>query len=120
MRPAARSRPVGARQGLIYLCAAVCECRRRASNCKGSRMTVFVTGAAGFIGFHTSAALLRRGERVIGVDSVNDYYSVALKRARLAELAKMPGFEFQQLDLSERGAFGALLARHPEADRVIH
>src|SRR5579871_3344516 len=85
-----------------------------------SRMTVFVTGAAGFIGFHTSGALLRRGERVVGVDSVNDYYSVALKRARLAELGKLPGFEFQQLDLSERGAFGALLARYPDADRVIH
>jgi UDP-glucuronate 4-epimerase len=83
-------------------------------------MTVFVTGAAGFIGFHTSAALLRRGERVIGVDSVNDYYSVELKRARLAELTDKPGFEFHCLDLSERGAFPALLERYPDADRVIH
>jgi UDP-glucuronate 4-epimerase len=83
-------------------------------------MTVFVTGAAGFIGFHTSAALLRRGERVVGVDSVNDYYSVELKRARLAELTDKPGFEFHCLDLSERGAFPALLERYPDADRVIH
>jgi len=83
-------------------------------------MTVFVTGAAGFIGFHTCAALLRRGERVIGVDSVNDYYSVELKRARLAELIGKQGFEFHTLDLSERGAFEALMKRYPDADRVIH
>jgi UDP-glucuronate 4-epimerase len=83
-------------------------------------MTVFVTGAAGFIGFHTSAALLDRGGNVVGVDSVNDYYDVTLKRARLAELAKKPGFKFEQLDLAERGAFGALFKRYPDADRVIH
>ena len=83
-------------------------------------MTVLVTGAAGFIGFHTSAALLRRGERVIGVDNVNDYYSVALKRARLAELADKPGFEFHCLDLAERGALATLLASHKDVDRVIH
>ena len=83
-------------------------------------MTVFVTGAAGFIGFHTSAALVNRGEHVVGVDSVNDYYDVTLKRARLAELAKKPGFEFVQLDLAERGAFGGLFKRYPQADRVIH
>lgn len=83
-------------------------------------MAVLVTGAAGFIGFHTSAALLGRGERVIGVDNVNDYYSVALKQARLAELADKPGFEFHRIDLAERGAVTALLARHPDIDRVIH
>jgi UDP-glucuronate 4-epimerase len=83
-------------------------------------MTVFVTGAAGFIGFHTCAALLARGEHVIGVDSVNDYYSVALKEARLATLTGKKGFEFHRLDLSERGAFAALVKRYPAADRVIH
>jgi UDP-glucuronate 4-epimerase len=57
---------------------------------------------------------------VVGVDSVNDYYDVTLKRARLAELAKKPGFKFEQLDLAERGAFGALFKRYPDADRVIH
>ena len=49
-------------------------------------MSVLVTGAAGFIGYHTSKALLARGEKVIGVDIVNDYYDPKLKRARLAEL----------------------------------
>jgi UDP-glucuronate 4-epimerase len=83
-------------------------------------MTVIVTGAAGFIGFHTSAALLRRGETVLGVDSVNDYYAPALKEARLAELARHPGFRFTRLDLAERGGFAALMAREPAADRVIH
>ncbi len=83
-------------------------------------MSILVTGAAGFIGFHTSTALLKRGERVIGVDSVNDYYSVALKEARLAQLTREPGFVFHRLDLSERGALAAILAKHPEIDRVIH
>jgi UDP-glucuronate 4-epimerase len=83
-------------------------------------MTVLVTGAAGFIGMHTSAALLRRGEPVIGVDNLNPYYSVALKQARLAELQALPGFSFHQLDLAERGAVAALLQQHPEIDRVIH
>ncbi|MEX1205753.1 MAG: NAD-dependent epimerase/dehydratase family protein, partial [Dongiaceae bacterium] len=57
-------------------------------------MTVLVTGVAGFIGFHVAAALLARGERVVGVDNLNDYYDVALKEARLAELEDRPGFEF--------------------------
>jgi len=83
-------------------------------------MTVLVTGAAGFIGFHLSTALLRRGERVIGVDNLNDYYDVALKEARLAELRRLPGFAFHRLELAERGALAALLERHPETDRVVH
>lgn len=83
-------------------------------------MTVLVTGAAGFIGFHTSAALLRRGERVVGVDSLTDYYDVKLKRARLAELADKPGFEFHCLDLAERGALAAVLARYSDLDRMVH
>ena len=83
-------------------------------------MTVLVTGAAGFIGFHVSAALLKRGERVIGVDNLNDYYSVALKEARLAELRGLAGFVFHRLDLAERGALGGLLDQHGEIDRAIH
>lgn len=83
-------------------------------------MTVLVTGAAGFIGFHTSDALLRRGERVVGVDSLNDYYDVKLKRARLAELTGKRGFEFHHLDLAERGALATVLARYPDLDRVVH
>ena len=83
-------------------------------------MTVLVTGAAGFIGFHTSTALLRRGEQVIGVDNINPYYSVALKEARLAELGRLPGFTFERLELAERGALAALCRRHPAIDRVVH
>jgi UDP-glucuronate 4-epimerase len=83
-------------------------------------MTVLVTGAAGFIGFHVSAALLRRGERVLGVDNLNDYYDVTLKEARLAELRRRPGFAFERVELAERGALAALLRRHPDTDRIVH
>ncbi|HEX7969032.1 MAG TPA: NAD-dependent epimerase/dehydratase family protein [Stellaceae bacterium] len=83
-------------------------------------MTVLVTGAAGFIGFHTSAALLGRGERVIGVDNLNDYYALSLTEARLAALDRRPGFAFHRLELAERGALQALLQRHPDIDRIIH
>jgi len=83
-------------------------------------MTILVTGAAGFIGFHVSTALLQRGERVIGVDNLNDYYDVALKEARLAELRRLPGFAFHRLELAERGALAALLDRHADTDRVVH
>jgi UDP-glucuronate 4-epimerase len=83
-------------------------------------MTVIVTGAAGFIGFHVSAALLARGESVLGVDNLNDYYAPALKEARLAAIGRLPGFAFARLDLAERGAFAALLARTAGADRIVH
>jgi UDP-glucuronate 4-epimerase len=83
-------------------------------------MTVLVTGAAGFIGFHVGMALLKRGERVIGVDNLNDYYDVALKEARLDELRRLPGFAFERLELAEPGALDALLRRHPDTDRIVH
>jgi UDP-glucuronate 4-epimerase len=83
-------------------------------------MVVLVTGAAGFIGFHTSLALLERGETVIGIDDLNPYYAVSLKEARLAELAARPGFAFHRLDIAERGAVTSLLQQHPEIDRVVH
>ncbi len=83
-------------------------------------MTVLVTGAAGFIGFHVSAALLRRGEHVVGIDSLNDYYDVKLKRARLAELTGRSGFEFHRLDLAERDALAAVVAGYPDLDRMVH
>jgi UDP-glucuronate 4-epimerase len=83
-------------------------------------MTVLITGAAGFIGFSTSRTLLERGEQVIGVDNLNDYYSVALKEARLAELSPARGFAFHRLDIAERGALATLVERHGEIDRVIH
>ena len=70
--------------------------------------TVLVTGAAGFIGYHLCAALLARGHRVIGVDTVNDYYSVALKEARLARLAAQEGFVFHRIDIADAPALMAV------------
>ena len=82
-------------------------------------MHVLVTGAAGFIGAALSAALLERGDQVVGVDSLNDYYDVSLKRARLARLTALPGFEFLQLDVAGREGVAALFARH-RFDAVAH
>ncbi|SEQ62741.1 UDP-glucuronate 4-epimerase [Faunimonas pinastri] len=73
-------------------------------------MTILVTGAAGFIGFHTAMQLLARGESVLGIDDLNSYYTVALKRARLAELEKAGAgrgagnFRFAQVDIADRAA----------------
>lgn len=83
-------------------------------------MTILVTGAAGFIGMHVAAALLKRGEPVIGVDNLNDYYSVALKEARLATLTGQSGFRFARLDLAEPEALLQFTRAHPEIDRVVH
>src|SRR5690242_17796589 len=83
-------------------------------------MTVLVTGAAGFIGYHVAGALLSRGERVIGVDNLSPYYDVRLKEARLAQLGARQGFSFHRLDIADRGAVAALTAAHPEIDRVVH
>ena len=82
-------------------------------------MLVLVTGAAGFIGSALATALLQRGDRVVGVDSLNDYYDVNLKRARLARLTAHPGFEFLQLDVAGRERVAALFARH-RFDAVAH
>ncbi len=83
-------------------------------------MAVLVTGAAGFIGFHTSAALLERGERVIGVDDLNDYYDVSLKEARRDALGERRGFSFAHLDIADREAVNALIERNPDITRVIN
>jgi len=83
---------------------------------------ILVTGVAGFIGFYVARALLARGERVIGVDNLNPYYDVALKEARLAELAGSDGaarFGFERLDLTDRAGVEALFTRHRFA-RVLH
>ena len=82
-------------------------------------MTILVTGAAGFIGFHTTAALLRRGERVIGVDNFNDYYDPALKRARAAELANLDGVQLVEADIADRDAMQAIVAANPDIDRIV-
>ena len=73
-------------------------------------MHVLVTGAAGFIGYHVAARLLARGERVTGVDNLNDYYDATLKEARLARLVGNPGFTFHRADLADRGAMEAIFA----------
>jgi UDP-glucuronate 4-epimerase len=87
-------------------------------------MRVLVTGAAGFIGFHTAAALLRRGNEVVGFDVVNDYYDPALKEARLALLERLAAevsgsFTFIRADLADLTAVDACFAEHA-FDRVIH
>jgi UDP-glucuronate 4-epimerase len=83
-------------------------------------MSILLTGAAGFIGFHTAKALLNRGDRVIGIDNLNDYYDIRLKQARLGELQAYPGFEFARLDVADREGVFALVAAHPELRGIIH
>jgi UDP-glucuronate 4-epimerase len=83
-------------------------------------MAVLVTGVAGFIGCHVAQALLGRGEAVIGVDNLNDYYEVALKEARLARLDGRPGFSFRRLDIADRDSISALFAEESRIDRVVH
>ncbi|MGC8478004.1 MAG: SDR family NAD(P)-dependent oxidoreductase [Acetobacteraceae bacterium] len=81
---------------------------------------VLVTGVAGFIGSHVAEALLRRGSRVIGVDSVNDYYDVTLKEARLARLARHGGFAFHRADVSDRERMAALAAALADCEAIVH
>jgi UDP-glucuronate 4-epimerase len=80
---------------------------------------VLVTGAAGFIGFHTAKRLLARGDEVVGLDNLNPYYDVTLKKARLAELTRQPGFRFAQLDLADDPAIAKLFAQE-KFPRVVH
>ena len=97
-------------------------------------MSTLVTGAAGFLGFHVCRALARRGEPVVGIDSINDYYDPGLKRARLAELGigpkeaesgalcpsgTLPGVRFQKLALEDRAGMEALFS-HEGFGRVCH
>ncbi len=83
-------------------------------------MSVLVTGAAGFIGFHVAQGLIARGERVVGVDNLVPYYSVELKRARLAQLDGEDRFTFHQADVGDPEAVAGVAAAHPEIDRVVH
>ena len=82
-------------------------------------MKVLVTGAAGFIGSFAAQRFLARGDEVVGLDNLNDYYDVNLKRARLARLEKQAGFRFVKLDLAEQGGMAALFARE-KFQRVVH
>ena len=73
---------------------------------------VLVTGAAGFIGFHVARRLLGDGRPVVGLDNMNAYYDPKLKEARLAELAKLPGFQFAKCDLADRDGMAKLFSVH--------
>ncbi len=82
-------------------------------------MKILVTGAAGFIGFHLTQRLLGRGDSVVGVDNLNDYYPVALKRARLAEIGDRPRFRFVEADIADRRALPELFAEE-KFDAVVN
>ena len=82
-------------------------------------MKILLTGAAGFIGMTTTLRLLARGDEVVGLDNLNDYYSVELKKDRLARLTSHPGFRFVQLDVADRPGMEKLFAAE-RFDRVIH
>ena len=82
-------------------------------------MAILVTGAAGFIGATLSKALLDRGDAVVGLDSLNDYYDVALKRARLERLEALPTFTFERGDIAVRDVLPELFKKH-QIHAVIH
>ncbi|MGC2416032.1 MAG: NAD-dependent epimerase/dehydratase family protein [Stellaceae bacterium] len=83
-------------------------------------MSILLTGAAGFIGFHVASRLLECGEHVIGIDNLNDYYDVTLKEARLAKLRTYPGFAFAKLDVADRDGIFQLVERHADLRDTIH
>jgi UDP-glucuronate 4-epimerase len=82
-------------------------------------MKILVTGAAGFIGAATSLRLLARGDEVVGIDNLNDYYDVSLKHSRLQRLQPHENFRFERLDVADRGAMQRLF-RIERFDRVVH
>ena len=82
-------------------------------------MKVLVTGAAGFIGMHVAKKLLERGDTVMGIDNLNDYYDPKLKDGRLAQLTPHAGFRFELMDIADRPAIANLFKRE-KFDRVVH
>jgi len=76
-------------------------------------MTVLVTGAAGFIGYHVARRLAERGELVLGIDNLNAFYDPELKRRRLIQLSTFPNFQFKQVDLADRGALEEAVGSEP-------
>ena len=82
-------------------------------------MKILVTGAAGFIGMHAAKILLSRGDEVVGIDNLNDYYDPLLKRARLEKLAPFPRFRFAHRDIADTTAMAELFATE-KFDRVVH
>jgi len=82
-------------------------------------LKTLITGAAGFIGMNCGLCLLDRGDEIVGIDNLNDYYDVSLKQARLARLEPHAKFSFHKIDISDRDAMADLFALH-KPDRVIH
>ena len=82
-------------------------------------MKVLVTGAAGFIGMHVAQRLLARGDEVVGIDNLNDYYDPKLKLARLATLETQAGFGFAKMDIADTASMAALFAAE-KFERVVH
>src|SRR3954463_16338196 len=83
-------------------------------------MSILITGAAGFIGFHVAKTLLDRGEQVVGIDNLNDYYDVSLKEARLAQLREHRSFTFAKIDVADREGIFDLVASHGDLRDIIH
>lgn len=83
-------------------------------------MKAILTGAAGFIGYHTARRLLDAGWQVVGIDNLSAYYSVALKEARLAQLLAREGFRFAKVDIADQSALRAAIGADDDADIVIH
>ena len=81
--------------------------------------TILVTGAAGFIGFHTASRFLAQEDRVVGIDNLNDYYDVRLKQSRLDILLQNPNFAFHRVDLQDRISIELIFAENA-FDRVVH
>jgi UDP-glucuronate 4-epimerase len=82
-------------------------------------MKVLVTGAAGFIGMHSSLRLLERGDSVVGIDNLNDYYDPTLKQARLERLNSSPSFTFTEADVADRDCMERIFREH-RPQRVVH
>ncbi|GHF23588.1 NAD-dependent epimerase [Kordiimonas sediminis] len=82
-------------------------------------MTVLVTGAAGFIGSYVAQSLCRRGNTVIGIDNLNDYYDPILKKARLSQLQPLSGFNFHHVDFADKDALFEVAAKH-KITQIVH
>jgi UDP-glucuronate 4-epimerase len=80
---------------------------------------ILVTGAAGFIGYHVTRKLLERGDEVVGIDNLNDYYDPSLKESRLAMLKPFERFTFERMDIADRAAMERLFAQY-KPKRVVH
>ena len=83
-------------------------------------MKILVTGAAGFIGHYVAHALLARGDSVVGIDNLNSYYDVALKKARLCRIAKSKNFQFICTNIADSNSMLKLVEEHPQIECIVH